>query len=138
LDLERSDTKETRRGISRTKKKELRNCMARRIVCLIEEHDDKSKQLRPRDLVFKVERTQANLKNLSIQESRAPTPEREEVLPSNPVKYPQQCEVTMPRGDKNVNGKRNPVTQITGKKKRNLSKKKEKLEKLQEVLERTS
>jgi hypothetical protein len=51
---------------------------------------------------------------------------------------PQQCEVTIPRGDKNKNGKRNPVTQITGKKARKLSKKKEKLEKLQEVPERTS
>jgi hypothetical protein len=44
----------------------------------------------------------------------------------------------MPRGDKNNNGKRKPVTQITGKKARKLSKKKAKLEKLQEVPERTS
>jgi hypothetical protein len=36
----------------------------------------------------------------------------------------------MLRGDKNNNGKRKLVTQITGKKARNLSKKKEKLEKL--------
>jgi hypothetical protein len=78
------------------------------------------------------------LKNLSIQESRAPTPEREEVLPLNPMKYHQQREVTMPREDKNQNGKRNPVTQITGKKARKLSKKKAKLEKLQEVPEKTS
>jgi hypothetical protein len=40
--------------------------------------------------------------------------------------------------DKNKNGKRNPVTQIMGKKDRKLSKKKAKLEKLQEVPERTS
>jgi hypothetical protein len=44
----------------------------------------------------------------------------------------------MPRGDKNQNGKRNPVTQITGKKARTLSKKKVTLEKLQEVPEKTS
>jgi hypothetical protein len=44
----------------------------------------------------------------------------------------------MPRGDKNNNGKRNPVMQIIGKKDRKLSKKKEKLEKVQEVPERTS
>jgi hypothetical protein len=50
----------------------------------------------------------------------------------------QKCEVTMPRGDKNQNGKRNPVTQITGKKARKLNKKKAKLEKLQEVPEKTS
>jgi hypothetical protein len=75
-----------------------------------------------------------------MQESREPTTEtvREEVLSSNLVKYPQQCEVTMLRKDKNNNGKRNPETQITGKKARNLSKKKENLEKLQEVPERTS
>jgi hypothetical protein len=56
----------------------------------------------------------------------------------NPLKYPQQCEVTMIRENKNKNGKRNPETQITGKKVRKLSKKKAKLEKLQEVLGMTS
>jgi hypothetical protein len=122
------------------KKKELRDFMARRIACLIEEQEDKSKQLRARDLAVEVERTQEDLKNLSMQESRAPTPEtvREEVLSSNLVKDPQQCEVTMLRKDKNNNGKRNPEMQITGKKARKLSKKKAKLEKLQEVPERTS
>jgi hypothetical protein len=109
--------------------------MARRIAHLLEEQEDKSKLLRTRDLDVKVERTQEDLKHLSIQESRAPTPEREEVLP---LKDPQQCEVTMLREDKNKNGKRNPVTQITGKKARKLSKKKARLEKLQEVPERTS
>jgi hypothetical protein len=54
------------------------------------------------------------------------------------LKDPQQCEVTILRKNKNKNGKRNPVTQITGKKARKLSKKKAKLEKLQEVLEKTS
>jgi hypothetical protein len=44
----------------------------------------------------------------------------------------------MLRDDKNKNGKRNPKTQITGKKARNLGKKKEKLEILQEVSEKTS
>jgi hypothetical protein len=112
--------------------------MARRITRLIEEHEDKSKQLRARDLAVKVERMQEGLKNLSMQKRRAPTPEtiREEVLPLNPVKYPQQCEVTMIREDKNKNGKRNPEMHIIGKKARKLSKKKAKLEKLQEVPER--
>jgi hypothetical protein len=112
------------------KKKELRDFMARRIAHLLEEQEDQSKLLRTRDLDVEVERTQEDLKHLSIQESRAPTPEREEVLPSNPMKDPPQCKVTMPRGDKNNNGKRKPVTHITGKKARNLSKKKAKLEKL--------
>jgi hypothetical protein len=53
------------------------------------------------------------------------------------MKDRQKCKVTMPREDTNQNGKRNPVTQITGKKARNLSKKKAKLEKLQEAPERT-
>jgi hypothetical protein len=54
------------------------------------------------------------------------------------MKYPPQCEVTMPRGDKNNNGKRKLVTQIIEKKARKLNKKKAKLEKLHEVLGRTS
>jgi hypothetical protein len=114
--------------------------MARRIARLIEEHEDKLKQLRARDLAVEVERTQEDLKNLSMQKSRAPTPEiiREEVLSLNLVKDAQQCEFTMLRKDKNKNGKRNPETWIIGKKARKLSKKKVKIEKLQEVIERTS
>jgi hypothetical protein len=65
--------------------------MARRITRIIEEHEDKSKKLRARDLAVEVERMKEGLKNPSMQESRAPTLEivREEVLPSNPVKDPQ-------------------------------------------------
>jgi hypothetical protein len=54
------------------------------------------------------------------------------------VKDPQQCEVTMLREDKNKNGKRDPMTQIIGKKARKLNKKKAKLEKLHEVPVKTS
>jgi hypothetical protein len=118
------------------KKKELRDFMARRIAHLLEEQENQSKLLRTKDMDVEVERTQEDWRHLSVQESRAPTPEREEVLPLNPMKDPPQCEVIMPRGDKNDNGKRKPVIQITGKKARNLSKKKDKLEKLQEVPER--
>jgi hypothetical protein len=53
------------------------------------------------------------------------------------MKDPPQCEVTMPKGDKNNNGKRKPVTQITRKKSGKINKKKAKLEKLQEAPERT-
>jgi hypothetical protein len=84
--------------------------MVRRITHLLEEQEDQSKLLRTRDLDVKVERTQEDLKHLSVQESRSPTLETEEVLPSNHMKDPPQCEVTMPRGDKNNNGKRKPVT----------------------------
>jgi hypothetical protein len=110
------------------KKKELRDFLAKKITHLLEEQEDKSKQLRARDLAVKVERTQEGLKNLSMQESRESTPEtvREEVLALNLVKDPQQHEVTIPREDKNKNGKRNPKMQLTGKKARNLSKKKAK------------
>jgi hypothetical protein len=81
--------------------------MTRRIVHLLKEQEDQSKLLRTRDLDVEVERTQEDLKHLSVQESRAPTPDREEVFPLNPSKDHQQREVTMPRGDKNQNGKRN-------------------------------
>jgi hypothetical protein len=40
--------------------------MARIIAHLIEEQEDKSKQLRARDLAVEIERTQEGLKNLSI------------------------------------------------------------------------
>jgi hypothetical protein len=122
------------------KNKELRDFIARKIERLMQEQEDKLKQQRARELAVEVERTQEGLKNLSMQERSASTPEivREEVLHLNPLKDPQQCEVTTLREDKNKNGKRNPETQITGKKARNLIKKKEKLEKLQEVPEKTS
>jgi hypothetical protein len=67
---------------------------------------------------------------MSVQESREPTPNKEEVFPLNLRKDNQHREVTIPRGDKNQNGKMNTEMQITGKKARNLSKKKEKFEKL--------
>jgi hypothetical protein len=60
------------------------------------------------------------------------------VLPSNLVKDPQQCEVTILREDKNKNEKRTPWMHITRKKERNLSKKKANIEKSQGVPERTS
>jgi hypothetical protein len=53
------------------KKKELRDFMARRIVHLIKEQEDKSNLLRARDLA---ERMQEGLKNLSMHKRRTPTP----------------------------------------------------------------
>jgi hypothetical protein len=44
--------------------------MARRIVRLIEEHEDKLKKMRARDLDVEVERTKEVLKNLPMQERR--------------------------------------------------------------------
>jgi hypothetical protein len=64
---------------------------------------------------------------------------RKGILTSDPLRAPQQCEVTMLGEDKNKNGKRIPETvretQITGKKERKINKKKAKLEKLQEATE---
>ena len=107
--------------------------MTRRIAHLIDEQENISKIFRTRNLDIKVERTPEDLRHLSIQESREPTPDREEVFPLNPSKYDQQREVTMPSGDKNQNGKRNTKMNITGKKARKLSKKKSNIEKLQKV-----
>jgi hypothetical protein len=114
--------------------------MARRIVRLIEEKEDKSKQLRARYLVVKVARMKEVLKTLSMQERREPTPKvaSEEVLHSNPFEDAQQYKVTTLREKKNKNGKRNLETQITRKNVRKLSKNKEKLEKLEEIPEKTS
>jgi hypothetical protein len=59
-----------------------------------------------------------------MQERSASTSEivREEVLPSDPLKDPQQCEAARLRESKNKNGKRNPETQMTRKKARKLRK----------------
>jgi hypothetical protein len=112
--------------------------MAKRITHLLEEQENHSKLLRTRNLAVEVERTQEDLKHLPVQESRAPTPDREEVLTLDLMKDHQQREVTMLRGYKNNNGKMNSVMQITGKKARKINKKNTKLEKLQEVPEKTS
>jgi hypothetical protein len=55
--------------------------MTRRIKHLIAEHENRSKLLRTRNLDPEVERTQED-----SQTSRAPTPERETVLLSSPMK----------------------------------------------------
>jgi hypothetical protein len=70
--------------------------MTRRIAHLIEEQENRSKLFRNRNLDVKVERTHKDLRHLFVQESRAPTPDREEVFPLNPSKDHQQREVTMP------------------------------------------
>ena len=51
---------------------------------------------RNRNLDVEVERTQEG-----SQKSGAPTLDKEEVFPFKPMKEYQQCEVTMPKGDKN-------------------------------------
>jgi hypothetical protein len=111
------------------KKQELKAFVARRIAHLIEEREDNAKLFRYQDLNVRAERVQE-------QESRAPTPEpmKEETPILNPT---PQREVTMPKEEKNQNGKRLTETKLTGKKSRKLMKKKAKLEKLQNVPEGT-
>jgi hypothetical protein len=99
--------------------------MTRRITHLIEEQENRLKLLRTRNLDVEVERTQED-----SQKIEAPTPNGEDILLSDPMKESQQREVTMTKGDKNQNGKRNTEMKITGKKARNLNKKRAKIEKL--------
>ena len=63
--------------------------MAKRITYLLEKQENQLKLLRTRNLDVEVERAQVDLKRLSIQESRASTPDREEVLTLNPTKHHQ-------------------------------------------------
>jgi hypothetical protein len=131
--IEKDQARRKEEEVLEQKKQELKDFMTRRITHLIEEQENRSKLFRTRNLDVEVERTQED-----SQKTEAPTPDREEVLPLNPRKESQQREVTMPRGDKNQNGKRNTETKLTGKKARKLSKKRSKIEKLQKVPEGTS
>jgi hypothetical protein len=66
--------------------------MTRRIVHLIAEQENRSKIFRTRNLDVEVEITQEDSHN-----SGAPTPDREEVFPLNPMKESQQCKVIIPK-----------------------------------------
>jgi hypothetical protein len=72
------------------------------------------------------------------QKTEVPIPDTDEVLPLISRKESQHREVTLPKEDKNQNGKRNTETKITTKKDRKLSKKRAKIEKLQKVPKGTS
>jgi hypothetical protein len=73
-----------------------------------------------------------------LQKTEVPIPDTEELLPLISRKESQQREVTLPKEDKNKNGKRNSKMKVIGKKVRKLSKKRDKIEKLQKVPEGTS
>jgi hypothetical protein len=72
------------------------------------------------------------------QKTEVPIPDTNEALPLISRKEPHQHEVTLPKEDKNHNGKKNFETKLTGKKARKLSKKKAKIKKLHKVPERTA
>jgi hypothetical protein len=64
-----------------------------------------------------------------LQKTEVPIPNSDELLPLISSKESHQHEVTLPKEDKNHNGKRNSETNLTGKKARKLSKKRSKVKK---------
>jgi hypothetical protein len=115
------------------KKQELKDFMTRRITHLIEEQENRVKLLKNRDLDVEVGRIQED-----FQKTKVPIPDTEEVLFLISRQESHQCEVTLPKEDKNQYGKRNTETKIIGKKDRKLSNKRDKIKKLHKVLEGTS
>jgi hypothetical protein len=96
------------------KKQELKDFMTRRITHLIEEQQNQVKLFKTRDLDVEVGRTLED-----PQKTEVPIPDTDEVLPLISRKESQQREVTLPKEDKNQNGKRNTETKLTGKKAQN-------------------
>ena len=106
--------------------------MTSRITHLIEEQHNISKLFKIENLDVEIGRTQEDSQN-----TEAPTPDKEELLLLNPRKESQQHEVTMPKGDKNHNGKRITEMKTKGKKVKKFSKKRENIERLHKVPEGT-
>ena len=100
---------------------------------MIEEHENRSKLYRIRNLDVKVIRTPEG-----SQKTKFSISDREEMLYLDPKKEPQQCEVTISKENRNQNGKRTTETKLTRKKSRKLSKKREKIKKLQNIPDKTS
>jgi hypothetical protein len=73
-----------------------------------------------------------------LQKIEVPILDREEVFPLISRQESQQREFTLPKKDKNQNGKRNSETKLTKNKARKLIKKRDKIEKLQKVPNGTS
>jgi hypothetical protein len=107
------------------KKQELKDFMTRRITHLIEEKKIRSKLFNTRNLDIEVVRTLEDPQKIEV-----PVPDKEEVSPLTLRKESQQREVTMPKEDKNQNGKRHIKVKLTRKKARKISKKRAKIDKL--------
>jgi hypothetical protein len=78
------------------KNQELQDFMTRRITHLIKEHKNKSKLFNTKDLDVEVARALED-----PQKNKVLIPDKGEVSPSSLRKESQQCEVTMPKADKN-------------------------------------
>jgi hypothetical protein len=132
IERDQAKRKEEEEVLEQTKQ-ELKEFMTRRIAHLIKEQKNRSKLFNTRDPDVEV-----LIKLEDPQKIEVPIPDKEEGSPSNLKKESQQCEVTMPKEDKNQNIKRHKKTKLNGKKARKLSKKRDKIDKLQKVPEGTS
>ena len=79
--IEKDQARRKEEEVLEQKKQELKYFMTRRITHLIEEQENRSKLLRTRKLDVEVKRTQED-----SQKTKVPTPERENILLSNPMK----------------------------------------------------
>jgi hypothetical protein len=100
--IEKDQARRKEEEILEQKKQELKYFMTRRIAHLIEEQENQAKLFPTRDLDVEVGRTLED-----PQKTEVPIPGTDEVLPLISRKEPQQREVTLPKEDKNQNGKRN-------------------------------
>jgi hypothetical protein len=105
--IERDHAKRKEEEVLEQKKQELKDFMTRRITQLIEEQENRAKLFKTRDLDVKVRGTLED-----PQKTEVPIPYTGEVLPLISRKESHQREVTMPKGDKNQNGKRNTEMKI--------------------------
>jgi hypothetical protein len=107
--------------------------MTRRIRQLIEEQENKSKLFDARSPYFKAAKELGDSQNIGVSVS-----DIDEVVPLSLGREPQQRKVTVPKENKNQNGKRTTEMKLTGKKARKLSKKRANINRLQRVPKETS
>jgi hypothetical protein len=75
--IKKDQARRKKEEVLEKKKQELKDFMTRRITHLIEEQENRSNLFRTRNLDVKVERKHEDLRHLFVQDSRAPTPDRE-------------------------------------------------------------
>jgi hypothetical protein len=103
--------------------------MTKRITQLIEEHENKSKLFDTRRLDVK---ELGDSQNIGVS-----VPDTDKVVLLSLGKEPQQCEVTLPKENKNQIEKRTTEMKLMGKKARNLSRKRAQIDRIQRVPEGT-
>jgi hypothetical protein len=123
--IERDRARREEKEVLEQKKQELKDFMTRKITHLIEEQENQAKLFKTKDWNVKAGRTLEDLQNIAV-----PILDTDKILPLISRREYQQREVTMPKEDKNQNGKRNYEMKPIGKKDRKLSKERAKIEKL--------